>query len=362
MPRRTTSNDVARMAGVSQSTVSLVLNGRTDIRIPEATRQRVVDAARQLNYTRNVAARALLTGRARRLGVVPVHPHAFIENSSYYGTLTSSFIKGAMRHGQNMLLHCVSHTQWQDLYADILGGSTDGVILIGRDTSDPLTLALLESGFPTVCVSYQPHAPRFHSVDCDNETGGYLAARHLIELGHRRLGSLKPIDTYSWESERHAGIARAVREAGMDVKTLCLFPWQEWHTPMRDIARQFCALDMAQRPTALILRDEFIAENMILALSSVGVRVPDDMALITFNSTPVCERVVPALTAVGQPLADIGLAAVDMLLALVEGREVPPGTQRFPMFLDIRASCGAKTEAAPTTPNGYSEAGGHTNT
>ncbi len=341
MPRRTTSIDVARMAGVSQSTVSLVLNGRTDIRIPDTTRQRVVDAARQLNYTRNMTARALLTGRTHRLGVVPIHPNAFIANSSYYGTLTSSFIEGAMRHGHNMLLHCVSHDQWQDLYADILGGGTDGVILIGRNADDPLTLALLEARFPVVCVSYQPDAPVYYSVDCDNETGGYMAARHLLALGRRRLGCLMPMSAYSWEMQRHAGVLRALREEGLAPESLTCFEWREWQTPMQQIAQAFCALSMAQRPDALIMRDEFAAEHLVVGLSALGVRVPDDVALINFNSSPVCDRVAPPLTAVGQPLGDIGRGAIDMLVDLVEGKEVTPGTRRFPMTLDVRKSCGA---------------------
>ena len=344
MNRRTTSHDVARMAGVSQSTVSLVLNGRNDARIPEPTRQRVMEAARSLNYTRNAAARALLTGRTHRIGVVPIHPLAFVQHGSYYGTLTSSFIAGAMQHDYNVLLHSVRHPHWEALYRDIASGSTDGVILIGRTDDDPLTRALIKARFPTVCVSYQPDAPTFHSVDCDNLMGGALAAHHLIEQGHRRIGFIPPHPHYSWEQLRHEGMERAVQEAGLPTESLVAIGGDESVTSWQETADAFCALPASARPTALVCPDEGLAGYLAQDWIMRGLRVPDDVALVSFNSTEISERA--GQTSVWQPLDEIGRAAVDMLIDLFEGKEVTPSTRLFPMRLDIRDSSGAKQPLA----------------
>ncbi len=362
MQRRVTSHDVARLAGVSQSTVSLVLNGRTDTRIPDATRQRVFEAARALNYTRNAAAHALLTGRTHRFGIVPIHPNAFADNGSYYGALTTSFIQGALRHNYNLLLHCVAHLHWEALYRDILSGSTDGVILIGRRADDPLTKALLEAGFPVVCVSYQPDLPAFYSVDCDNEQGGYLAVKHLLELGHRRIAYLFARSEHTWEVQRYIGAQRAIAESNLPPESLLRLganeknieqkegkqegdePSGDRDAPLTDervvSLLEAHSRDRATRPTALVCPDDQQGERLIRQLLPRGIRIPDDIALVSYNSTEVCERTQPRQSSVWQPLMEIGHAAVDTLIDLFEGREVASGTRRFPMRLDVRESSG----------------------
>lgn len=364
MQRRVTSHDVARLAGVSQSTVSLVLNGRTDTRIPDATRQRVFEATRALNYTRNAAAHALLTGRTHRFGIVPIHPNAFADHGSYYGALTTSFIQGALRHNYNLLLHCVAHLHWETLYRDILGGSTDGVILIGRRADDPLTKALLEARFPVVCVSYQPDVPDFYSVDCDNEQGGYLAVKHLLELGHRRIAYLFARGEHTWEVQRFTGAQRAISESHLPPDSLLCFGADEKNIEKKSIEEQeegqqsgdrdtpltdervlslleAHSRDRTTRPTALICPDDLQGERLIRHFLPRGIRIPHDIALVSYNSTEVCERTQPRQTSIWQPLMEIGRAAVDTLIDLFEGREVAPGTRRFPMRLDVRESCGA---------------------
>ena len=345
MNRRTTSHDVARLAGVSQSTVSLVLNGREDIRIPDATRQRVMAAARQLNYARNAAAHALLTGRTGRIGVVPIHPRAFLYQGAYYGALMTSFIEGALRHGRNLLLHSAEYAEWELLYRDILGRSADGVLLIGRPLEDPLTLALLEAKFPTVCISYQPifpvtpnpehstpdaqtPAPLFYSVDCDNELGGYLITQHLLNLGHRRIGYFGPDPQYSWQQQRWTGAQLAVSRAGLPPETLRLLNWNDTHPPA-ELLNAVQQLLANERPTALVSRDEGEAERIIALLAANDLHVPHDVALACFNSTDISERAQPPLTSVWQPLDQIGAAAVDLLVDLIDGKDIAPEPNSF---------------------------------
>ena len=343
MNRRVTSHDVARLAGVSQSTVSLVLNGRVDVRIPEGTRQRVIEAAKELHYSKNAAARALVTGKTHRIGIVPIGPHSFLEQGTYYSDLMQGVLQGALQTSYNLLLHSSYYLDWYALYQDIMGGGADGVLLIGRHPKDELTLALLEASYPMVCVSYQPDKEPYLSIDCDNEMGGYLAVQHLLELGHRRIGYFCGFESNSWVEDRCQGARRALAEAGLPNDCLLLLPDSpdSNFTPQSYCEQALVLLEQTAPPiTAFIFNYEEGAQQMAEALPEYGIRVPQDVSIISFNSTSVSERSSPTLTSVWQPLVEIGKTAVEMLIGSVEGNNAPSSVKRFPMRLDIRESSG----------------------
>lgn len=342
MRRRVSSRDVARYAGVSQSTVSLVLNNR-DARISERTRARVLEAVRELGYSRHQAAHALVTGRTYRIAFVPNTPESFRSHDTYYWELLIGVMDGASRLNYNVVLHSAQFPDWNAVYQGLLSGIADGVLLVGRHQHDPLTDALLESGFPTVCISYVPDRDGGYAVDCENETAGYLAARHLLELGHRRLSFIAYGASTSWARERHAGSVRALVEAGLDPATLSLLDATPGASRAANAAERAMELlaEAPTCPTAVIFSDEWLAQRVVEAWPARGIRVPDDMAVVTFNSTLTSERARPPLTAVWQPLSQIGDAAMDLLAQLIDGQPVPPGIRRFPVRLDVRASCGS---------------------
>ena len=337
MKQRVSSHDVARKAGVSQSTVSLVLNGRTEARIPEETRRRVFDAARSLNYTRNAAARALVTGRTQRIGVVLNHPQSFRNRDNYHGDIMAGIIDATLYHNYNLLFHSAQYPQWQSLRDDILSGAADGVLLIGRFPPDELTPSLLQARFPTVCVNYHPDCDNYYAVDCDNEMGGYLAAMHAIALGHRAIVFISAGDDHSWARERKVGVMRAVTETGLAPS--CLIAEGVAHDePPEDTARRLLAY--VPRPTAIIFSEEYLAQAVEETLPALGLSVPDDISIISYNSTTASERARPPMTSVYQPLTDIGHQALDLLVDIIEGKHVEPGVRRLPVRLDVRDSSG----------------------
>jgi LacI family transcriptional regulator len=343
MKRRASSIDVAKEAGVSQSTVSLVLNGKADSRIPEATRERVFEAARKLNYRPNVTARELVTGRTRRIGIVPNQPASFLGHDLYYSKILVGILQGALRHNYNILLHSAHYPSWRHLHDDIVGGATDGVVLVGRYPDDDLTEALVELGFPTICISYHPKKEPYYSVDSDNAHGGYLALQHLIALGHRQIVMFSPGDNISWGRERHDGALRAMREAGIPEENLRLVTLSAYRPDASpDTADSLVQeiLRPEQRCTAAVFLDEWTGILAVERLPDLGCRVPEDLSIINFNSTEISARARPALTSIWQPLVEIGDAGFSTLVDLVEGRGVSPGVHRFPMRLDVRDSCG----------------------
>jgi DNA-binding LacI/PurR family transcriptional regulator len=355
MPKRVNSHDVAHLAGVSQSTVSLVLNGRMDARISPQTREKVISAARVLNYSLNTAARALVTGKTRRIAIVLNDPHSFRNRDSYFSDVLSGIMDGAVEMQYNISLISAQYPDWRTLFDEIRGGNSDGVLLIGRMSDDPLTIALLDSLFPTVCINYLPCHSEYYAVDCDNEIGGYLAARHLLELGHRHIAFFHPGEGLSWVEERKQGIWKALQEAGMKENALfCSNAPYHADTQEERLIKIFHSLmSLSSCPTALVFSDEWIAQMLMEDIISKGYTIPGDFSIINFNSTSISERAHPPMTSVWQPLEQIGEAAIRLLIDIFDDGHPKLGALRFPVRLDVRESCGPPAFRSMTTE--YSE-------
>jgi DNA-binding LacI/PurR family transcriptional regulator len=335
--------DVAAAAGVSQTTASFVLNGR-DSSIPEETRRRVLEAAERLGYQPNATARALVTGRTQRIGIVLNVPESFGTRDLYFTNVLSGIVSSAPRFDYNVLLHTAHYPDWKALFNDIVSGSTDGVLLIGRYTGDELTTALLNAGFPTVCISYHIDHAECRYVDCENEQGAYVAMRHLLALGHREVAVFFPGQNISWGQERYAGALRALREAGLSQEHLQVFEWEETALPTEEwcqLAVEFLKTGRP-RPTALLCCEETRALRISELWQEAGFSIPKDLALISFNSTELSRRARPPLTSVWQPLSAIGEGALEMLIDRIEGRNRTERKRLYPMRLDVRFSCGAR--------------------
>jgi LacI family transcriptional regulator len=327
--------DVADAAGVSRTTASFVLNGRAD-EIAVETRDRVLRIAHQMNYTPNAAAINLATGKTHRIGVVLYNTHFFSHLNTYHLQLLTHITAAVTRHNQNLLLHTATYPRWRELASEILGGVSDGVLLVGRPANDELTSALLEQNFPTVCLSYVPDDPRCYAVDCDNAGGSYAAMTHLIRLGHQRVLFGMIGANYSWEQERLNGARKAFVDAGISPENLTCADLD--HDLSAFIERHLC--HSSSRITAVYVSGEDVAQRLIELLPQFGLSVPHDIAVICFDSSEFSERTRPPATGVAQPLGEIGNAAVDMLMKLIEREEVSPRILRFSTRLDIRESCG----------------------
>jgi LacI family transcriptional regulator len=337
--KRVRIRDVAAAAGVSATTTSFVLNGQ-DASISQETRERVREVAQKLGYRPHASARALATGRTHRMGVVLNTPFSLAGRGTYHTEVLAGIMSAGPGTNYNLLIHSANYPDWETLYADILSGMSDGVLLIGRDGPDPLTVALLNEEFPLVCISYNLDHSGCYAVDCDNEQGGYLAVEHLLSLGHRRILILSGHKPNSWEQERHAGACRAVHAADLPPECLALWqPDQPAYVAPNWVADIAAYLKVQHpRPTALFGYDETGAQMLVEQLPAFGLRVPEDIAIISYNSTSISERSHPPMTSVYQPLGDIGAEAVQLLAARIEGRNSPTRIKRLPVRLDIRAS------------------------
>ena len=318
-----TSVDVARRAGVSQSTVSLVFSGKGRGRVSEETQERVRRCARELGYRPNVAAQALRLGRSRAVALlVPDVTNPFF----------SRVLRGAQRAAQAAgytvaLVDTANDRRWEEQSFEALrAGPVDGYLLF--EVSAPEAL-----GSDQAVVLMEAEAPGRPSVRFDAEGGAAAAFEHLIELGHRRIGHLAAAFDAPTFHLREAARLRVLSEAGLDPATQ-----PRVLTPITiDDARDVAGAVLDEGPTAVFCDDDIIAAGLYLATRERGLRVPRDLSVIGFDDMDFARVLDPALTTVALDAELLGASGFELL----EGRMAGRRTRRrlvLPAELLVRGS------------------------
>lgn len=352
--RRVTINVVAAEAGVSASTVSRVLNGRSgNLGISARLCERVHAAAERLHYAPNHAAQSLAR---QRTGVIALLLRR--SSDSLRGDIAAGITTVANRHGYQVT---VIDTGAGDEQVEeralryLKSGTCDGVIMVaGEDRPqgyaiDALT-TLIDHGTTLVLALGRSGVTTVPTVDIDNARGAYLATRHLVALGHRRIAHFSA-DGVSFDSDdlhprgaRYRGYLSALDEAGLGADPSWILQGGPTIDGGRDMIRALLARFPTpnRRPTAVVAFNDEIAIGVLRGAYEAGLRVPDEIALVGFGGLPAAPFTIPALTTVEYPPAAVGERAAKALLALLEGREVALRTQLIPVSLAIRESCGAQ--------------------
>jgi len=335
----TTIRDVAEKAGVTKSVVSAILNGRhSNIRVSEETRQRVRQIALELHYRPNALARGLTRKRTDTIGIVPQWA-GFL---SVWSGFTSEMMQGvsatAIRESYGVLLNFRAETGPEQESAGIMDGRIDGALL-WRSSTDPLAENLQAQGFPAVMMFGVHDNPDIWYVDCDNVLGGRRATEHLLGLGHTRILHLSAESTERYVHDRLAGYKQALLSAGLPVRP-------EWIVNMRwegDDERAYeqirALLDAPEPPTAIFAWYDGVAIKMLQKAQEWGLRLPDDLSIIGFDSTAQCLLTSPPLTSIRQPIREIADCAADILVRRIRGEAVEETHRLFTPTLDERGSC-----------------------
>ena len=316
---------VATLAGVSHMTVSRVLNDHPSI--APATRERVLDAMRELNYRPNGAARALASRKTNRLGVVvdsviefgPGSTLRAIEDAAHDRGYTVSSI--ALASDRPMTA--------QDALLNLMGIGIDALCLITPRTSSIDLLREVSSGIPTLVVKAEPEDD-FFTVSVDQKLGAALAAQHLIDLGHREMlhlaGPLDWLDARGREREWREHLERA----GLRPRPAVVGDWTS------DSGYEF-GMAVAPDFTAVFAANDQMALGLLHAFHQRGIRVPEDVSVVGFDDVPDARHFLPPLTTVRQDFRALGALSVATLLAELEGDEVQRRTLLEPEFI-VRAS------------------------
>lgn len=332
--------DVARLAGVSIATVSRVLNGAGPV--SDHTRQRVMQAVAELGFQPNGLARALHSKRTCTVALLVPD----ISNP-YYPELSRGVEDVASEHGYSVVI-CNTYARLDKLddYVRVLGEKrVDGLILAGGALEDEPPPAFDPRVWSAVVgVGYRGAA--FPGVGIDNQQAAYEATAHLLGLGHRRIGFIGGPLARLTVRERVRGYERCLREHGVPADPALVGAGD--FRPAGGYAVTRGWLGLGDPPTAIFAANDRMAIGAIAAIMDAGLRVPEDVAVVGFDDTPVSPYVRPALTTVAVPAYELGAVAMRQLLGLLGIGPSTEHTTLLPARLVIRASSGgARAQASP---------------
>ena len=303
-----TIHEVAHKAGVSPMTVSRVINGNVNVR--EATRERVMHAVRDLNYTPNPAARSLAAAQGARIALIYTNP-----SGAYLSELLVGALAGVSRTAAQLVLDTWDYTSAasQRAAARKLATVIAGVILPPPlCESKAIVSELTAANVPVVAVA----SARFHSeISCvriDDFRASKEMTEYLINLGHRRIGYIKGNPNQTASSRRLEGFQAALDEAGIPRDAALIE--QGLFTYRAGLEATKKLLAHKRPPTAIFASNDDMAAAAISVAHRRGMDVPRDLSVVGFDDTPTATTVWPELTTIHQPIADMAESSIDLLL------------------------------------------------
>ena len=327
--------DVAEKAGVSISTVSHVVNETRFV--SEETRNKVIAAMDALSYQPNRLARSLRRKdkRTHTLGLlIPDNMNPFFAEVSR-GIEDASFAANY----NVFLCNSDNHPEKELDYIEVLvGKQIDGIILVSTGTTDSLKL-LKRRKIKVVVVDRQIGETNYDSVMLDNDLGGYLATKYLIELGHERIGCITGPSSLTPSGNRVQAYRRALEEAHIPIdESLILqgdFRSQSGYLQMTKL------LNLSTSPTAIFACNDMMAVGVIRAINEQNLKVPEDISVIGFDDIALTSYLTPKLTTIVQPSYEMGMVAAEILIERIQSPNASPINEVLLPSLAERESCRA---------------------
>ncbi len=346
--RHVTIRSIAAIAQVSTGTVSKVLNDAPGVG-PE-TRKRIRKLIRDLNFHPNASAQSLAGRPTYNIGMVIPHTGSYSMASVYWPILLTSITDQAAARNRNVLLSTArSEEDVDSAYKSILRGRRVDGLIVGAEQLGARQLGeLLLTEFPYVVVGKGTLLTPYW-VDVDNAGGAAAMTRHLVDLGHRRIAMLAGPHGLPAVQERVAGFTGVMRDAGLEPRVHhCAY-----HTetaggrPSDEVRRLLCS---SSQPQALFVAAGDLVMPALRVAAELGRAIPSDLALASFDDHPFFDHFSPAITAVSQPIHELGRAAAELLFEVMDGLEPEPPSRVLPTRLMVRASCGAPRQQPPAAP------------
>lgn len=324
--------DISKDLGLSISTVSKALNGYPDV--SETTRELVLKRAREMGYQPSASARNLRRGRTDKLGLLINHSITYI--SEYLTELLAGAGYVAEKNGQNIILYMETVQHPEGIERICRSREIDGALLLWANPASEMLQIFDEERMPYLVLGRRVAHENASFVAPDNESGAYQLTRHLIDIGHERIGFMaRPIHGLT-NTDRLGGYRRALREAGLAVETQYIVTTQL--EPNSGYYAMQYLLDLPKPPTAVFAFYDLLAVDAMRAASERNLRVPDDIAIVGFDGLPSSLMTYPAITTARQPLREIGQVAVELLLERIGDESVPMRQITLPVELVIRGS------------------------
>lgn len=339
--KRVTSRQVAKKAGVSQTTVSFVLNNHAaENNIPPETVERVQQAALELGYVPDAAARTLARGRSSNLGLVLSQPHEQVFIDEYIPNIITGLSRITKEHGYRILLEMVEDANRGDAYVNLMRGKEVAGIIVNQPLPSDVQglVSLAAEGFPIVTLdNIHPDIP---SVVVDKLHGVRKAVKHLVKLGHQRIGCITYAPLVSNEHVRQRlTVFRRVLETGGLVFDDNLVQEGSFD-PDTGYQAMKILLEQHPLPTAIFAMNDMMAFGAMTAIQEAGLRVPEDIAVVGFDDVRLARFTSPPLTTVYEPDIDHGYKAGEVLIKQIQDQTVNVKHVVLETHLRIRDSCG----------------------
>ncbi len=327
-----TMKDIARLAGVSTSTVSHVINKSRFV--SDEIAERVNNAAQQLNYAPSALARSLKMNRTKTIGMLVT-----TSTNPFFGEVVKGVERSCYHQGYNLIL-CNTEGDNQRMKASIntlLQKRVDGLLLM-CSTLEGERLDVFDRypDIPIVVMDWGPILFASDKIQDNSLQGGYMAAKHLIECGHKEIGCITGPLIRHQAQMRYEGYKRALAEAGIAINPDWIvesdFECEGGYQAFEKLYQR------GKLPSALFVSNDMMAMGVIQAARQRGLRVPDDLSLIGYDDVHIAKFMTPALTTIHQPKYRLGKAAVDTLLYRLENPDTTAQVVQLEPTLVVRNS------------------------
>ena len=330
-----TLEDIARMSGVSRSTVSRVIND--DRNVNEATRRKVWEVIQNINFQPNLAARGLAAGRTQVLGLVIPMAVASVFVDPYFPLLIQGISAACTPRGYTIMLWLAQPDFEQRMASQILNNSLiDGVIVASAVQDDPIVTALIQAqSMPFIMVGRDMEDAPVSYVDVDNRAGAGMAVEYLLRQGHERVATITGPQNMVAGYDRFQGyleaLARYHRVVDPQLVTGGLFDEASGYEAMLAL--------LPHKPDGLFVASDMMAMGAMRAIQEAGLKIPDDIALIGFDDIPAAALTTPPLTTVRQPIMRCGSMAAEVLIDMIGNPPAAPRRMILPTELVLRGTC-----------------------
>lgn len=329
--------DIARMAGVSTSTVSRALNGSSLTN--DETKQRIIELARSLNYTINQSAKNLRMGDNRTIGVVIPYDRQIRQHISdpFFLGMLGSLADALTDSNYDLLLSRVEADHLDDMAALYDSGRARAIMVIGQWGHHDQLNELAKRNVPMVVWGAQMPRQLYCSVGSDNFSGGKLATEHLLKIGRRRIAFMGNVELPEAE-QRYNGYLQAHLEAGVSVDPKLYLPSPFTPEEAQGVMRQFLTSGISM--DAVVAASDLIAINAMGVLMGAGISIPKDVSVVGYDDVDMASHSFPPLTTIRQPLDLAGKAMMDCLQDILDGK--PVESKVLPTSLVLRESTQAR--------------------
>lgn len=315
--------DVARIAGVSPMTVSRVINAEVSVR--PATRAKVEAAIESLNYAPNRAARSLAGAGPISIGLLYSNP-----SENYLSAFLVGSLDEASREDIQLIVEkCELGDHELEVAAHLIENGVDAFVLPSPLCDSPALIEfLVQENVPAVLVGSGEPSPRAHAVSIDETQAAYTMTRHILALGHRRIGFIIGNPEQTASHKRLEGYRAALSEAGVREDAALIAQGYFTYRSGLDAAHQL--LELSDRPSAIFASNDDMAAATVTAAHQRGLEVPGDLTVCGFDDTALATTIWPELTTVHQPIADMSRSAIRLLATALRARgDEPAGVQHL---------------------------------